>query len=277
TVTGVVTSPCFGATDHTDYYIQDATAGINLFKYYDYTELDIGDEVQVMGEIDQYRGKTEIIPLSLDDIVVLSTGNDFDTTGVTIPDFGEFIEGLLVELEEVWLVDPAQWPSPGSWANVDITDGTDTLILYIDSDTDVDEMDAPTYNFALVGIGTQYTYSTPPDDGYEIMPRFQADFTEIVGIDELADLLPTVYDLHQNYPNPFNPNTTIKFDVVDPGHLSLKVYNILGQEVTTLVDQQMEPGFHSIRWNATGVATGVYFYRIEVNDFVKIRKMVLLK
>lgn len=90
-------------------------------------------------------------------------------------------------------------------------------------------------------------------------------------------LKPKSYRLSQNYPNPFNPSTTIRFDVVDPGYVTLKVYNIMGQEVATLVDRQMEPGFHSLRWYANGLATGVYVYRITVNDFVKYRKLVIIK
>ena len=106
------------------------------------------------------------------------------------------------------------------------------------------------------------------------------DFFNIyeVGVGESAKgLLPIDYALHQNYPNPFNPNTTIKFNVKDRGQVKLKVFNIRGQEVTTLVDRQMEPGFHQVNWNAEGVSSGVYFYTMKVNDFSKVRKMVLIK
>ncbi|MFC1583895.1 T9SS type A sorting domain-containing protein, partial [Candidatus Neomarinimicrobiota bacterium] len=92
-----------------------------------------------------------------------------------------------------------------------------------------------------------------------------------------GDLLPMVYALHQNYPNPFNPSTTIKFDVVEMGHVSLVVYDLLGREIVNLVDQTLEPGFHTIAWNANRLASGIYFYRITVNDFVKSRKLVVLK
>jgi hypothetical protein len=92
-----------------------------------------------------------------------------------------------------------------------------------------------------------------------------------------GDLLPMVYALHQNYPNPFNPSTTIKFDVVDMGHVSLVVYDLLGREIVNLVDQTLEPGFHTIAWNANRLASGIYFYRITVNDFTRSRKLVVLK
>ena len=100
---------------------------------------------------------------------------------------------------------------------------------------------------------------------------------ESTGVGEYDDTKPKVYRLSQNYPNPFNPSTTIEFDVVDPGQVSLTVYNILGKEVATLVDRQFEPGYHSISWKADGLTSGVYFYKIKVNNFVKIKKMIILK
>ncbi|UCH11310.1 MAG: T9SS type A sorting domain-containing protein, partial [Fidelibacterota bacterium] len=96
-------------------------------------------------------------------------------------------------------------------------------------------------------------------------------------VDDRGGELPIAYALHQNYPNPFNPSTTIRFDVAAAGHASLKVYDLLGREIVTLLDQVMEPGYHTITWNAEGLTSGIYFYRIQVNDFVKNRKLVILK
>ncbi|MCP4414066.1 MAG: T9SS type A sorting domain-containing protein, partial [Gammaproteobacteria bacterium] len=156
---------------------QDASAGIQLYSYNAFHSLNVGDEVQVTGEIDQYRGKTEIIPSDSLDIVVLSTGNPLPAVQVvTIPDVGEDYEAELIQINGVWLADPTQWPTPGNSANVDLTDGADTLTIRIDSDTDIDENAAPAGNFDLVGIGGQFTYSTPPNDGYQIQPRFYTDF-----------------------------------------------------------------------------------------------------
>jgi hypothetical protein len=88
---------------------------------------------------------------------------------------------------------------------------------------------------------------------------------------------PTGFALYQSYPNPFNPSTTITYDVPARSHVTLRVYNMLGQEVTTLVDRMEEAGKKSVRFHAIGMASGVYYYRLETGSFVGIRKMVLMK
>jgi enediyne biosynthesis protein E4 len=85
------------------------------------------------------------------------------------------------------------------------------------------------------------------------------------------------FELYQNFPNPFNPITTIKFDIVDPGFVTLKVFNMLGQEVATLVESQLSTGKYGIRWNAADQASGVYYYQLDTGSFVKTRKLILLK
>ncbi len=91
--------------------------------------------------------------------------------------------------------------------------------------------------------------------------------------------LPTVFALDQNYPNPFNPSTEISFALPNAGRVSLTIYNVLGQEVERLVDEQMEAGNHTVTWEASNYSSGVYFYRlIADNDkFVKTNKMMILK
>ncbi len=100
--------------------------------------------------------------------------------------------------------------------------------------------------------------------------------------------LPKSFRLSQNYPNPFNPNTTIEYDLPVAAQVTIKIYNILGQEVQTLVNKKMEPGFHKVRWNGlsnrnTAVASGVYIYRITAKAlegkqrFTKTHKMMVIK
>ena len=93
--------------------------------------------------------------------------------------------------------------------------------------------------------------------------------------------LPTSYALSQNYPNPFNPNTEIKFDIPVRSHVTLTVFNVLGQRVATLVDKEMPPGSYVADWNSTSdngkeVTSGVYFYKLEADDFIQTKKMLLL-
>jgi hypothetical protein len=88
---------------------------------------------------------------------------------------------------------------------------------------------------------------------------------------------PTSFLLFQNYPNPFNPNTRIGFDIRSSGFVSLKVFDELGREVRTLVDEHLKPGSYETMFDAHGLGSGVYFYRLEAGRFVDTKKLVLMK
>jgi hypothetical protein len=88
---------------------------------------------------------------------------------------------------------------------------------------------------------------------------------------------PTRFALEQNYPNPFNPATNIVFQVPGLGRVSLRVYDILGREVATLVKEQKPAGKYTVTWNATSMASGVYFYRLESGSFSETKKLLLLR
>ena len=94
---------------------------------------------------------------------------------------------------------------------------------------------------------------------------------------DIGSELPLDYALHQNYPNPFNPSTDIRFDLREHTHVTLAVYNVLGQKVLTLVDQPLDAGSHLVSFNGTSLASGVYFYNINAGNFTDMRKMVLMK
>ena len=94
--------------------------------------------------------------------------------------------------------------------------------------------------------------------------------------------IPDEYALHHNYPNPFNPSTTILYDVPQEGYVSLIVYDLMGREITKLMNGRMDAGYYSMQWNGRNsfgsmVSAGVYFYQIQVNGFVQTKKMLLLK
>jgi hypothetical protein len=89
--------------------------------------------------------------------------------------------------------------------------------------------------------------------------------------------IPAAFSLHQNYPNPFNPSTTIKYDLPKDSRVSLKLFNILGQEVETIINEDQMAGYKSVEWNASNVTSGVYFYRIHAGDFVASKKLLFLK
>jgi hypothetical protein len=89
--------------------------------------------------------------------------------------------------------------------------------------------------------------------------------------------LPSTFNLAQNYPNPFNPETSLSYALPVASHVTLTVYNALGQEVAQLVNGEMPAGVHSVSWNASRLASGPYFYRITAGDFVQTRRMILTR
>jgi hypothetical protein len=84
------------------------------------------------------------------------------------------------------------------------------------------------------------------------------------------------FNLSPNYPNPFNPATTIQYSVPGTQHVSLKIYDVLGREVATLVNEVKQPGYYAVTWDASGCSSGVYFYRLEAGKYVDTNKMILL-
>ena len=101
----------------------------------------------------------------------------------------------------------------------------------------------------------------------------------VAGLDtDLIDtVLPEEFNLTQNYPNPFNPSTVIRYELPEAAHVRLEVYNSIGQLVSLPVNDQMEGGYHQAMFNADNLPSGVYFYRLQAEDFVETIKMILLK
>ncbi len=94
---------------------------------------------------------------------------------------------------------------------------------------------------------------------------------------EKGEMLPADYSLSQNYPNPFNPSTTIQFAIPKAGMVSLKIYNIRGEEVATLVNKEMKAGIQIIKFDAENLSSGLYLYKIKAGNFTDVKKMILLK
>jgi len=89
--------------------------------------------------------------------------------------------------------------------------------------------------------------------------------------------LPTEFNLSQNYPNPFNPTTTIKYGLPVDAHVTLKVYDVLGREVQTLVNGNVPAGVHTVRFDATDLSSGVYLYRLTAGEYTSVKKLVVMK
>ena len=99
----------------------------------------------------------------------------------------------------------------------------------------------------------------------------------LTGITPIGNITPTQYNLSQNYPNPFNPTTKINYSLPKSGLVTLKIYNILGQEVNTLVNEVKSAGVYSVDFNASNLSSGIYFYTIKSGDFTDVKKMSLIK
>jgi len=95
-------------------------------------------------------------------------------------------------------------------------------------------------------------------------------------------VMPDQYIIHQNYPNPFNPVTTLRYDLPENSFVNITIYDMLGKEVNTLIDQTQDAGYRSVIWDATNdygkpVSAGIYLYQIRVGPYTKTRKILLLK
>ena len=101
--------------------------------------------------------------------------------------------------------------------------------------------------------------------------------SQVTGITQIGNVIPKVYSLAQNYPNPFNPTTNIKFNIPVSGDVKLAVYDLLGNQVAMLVNGRIEAGVHEVNFDASNIASGVYFYKLEANGFNDVKKMMLIK
>jgi hypothetical protein len=122
------------------------------------------------------------------------------------------------------------------------------------------------YNAVLAGTANNGIWKRPLSD--------------FIGIRVISSEVPDKYSLYQNYPNPFNPSTNIRYQITNSnsnGLVVLKVYDVLGKEVTTLVNEKQSPGIYEATFDGSNLSSGVYFYKLSAGDFSQIRKMTLVK
>jgi plastocyanin/DNA/RNA endonuclease YhcR with UshA esterase domain len=185
TVLGVNTQT-FATTGNLGFTIHDGSVGFGVFgagtKNLGYT-INEGDVVRIIGVIGHFNGLAQI---NADSIVVVSTNATLPTP-VVITELGEVTESQLIRMNDVYVINPAQWTNAGSGFSVNVTDGTDTIQLRIDADvSDVYNAPCPVGTFDVVGIGGQFDNSAPHTSGYQFLPRYLADFLYPV---------PVTYDL----------------------------------------------------------------------------------
>lgn len=122
-----------------------------------------------------------------------------------------------------------------------------------------------------------YTIAFIQNDNDKSLLNSGKGYHSITAIHEYSNEIPEKYSLEQNYPNPFNPSTRIKFSVPKNGYISLKVYDMLGNEVSTLVDGYHQAGIYDIYFDGSNLSSGVYFYKLTTSGLVQTRKMILVK
>jgi hypothetical protein len=163
-----------------EFTLIDQTDGIGVFDFADdfgYTVAE-GDSIELRGTIGQFNGLIQLDP----DTLIFFTANNTLHAPLVVTTLDEVSESDLVQIDGVWLVDPLQWTGTGSGFNVDVTDGTNTYLMRIDAEVDLYSMPAPTGTFDLCGLGSQYDFSSPYDEGYQIFPRYNADIKIIVDL-----------------------------------------------------------------------------------------------
>ena len=179
---------------------------------------------------------------------------------------------------------------------LNLSSATDSLYIRIDSETSLDAdiyllnnqqnqlSSATTYGnkdiikYGALSAGTYYIriYRATGQGSYALMCSLHDIVNPLTDVKE-NEIIPTTFSLSQNYPNPFNPSTTIKYDIPQTANVTLKVYDVLGNEITTLINENQTPGSYSVKFNAGNLSSGIYFYRIDTGSFSQVKKFILMK
>jgi len=280
---------------NTDFYFQDGTGGIDAFQFGKIVAAPVlGDDVDVSGEISQYNGNLEVAQATVcGDLVVTinGAGTTPAATLVSTCDVGEATEGLLVHLQypqvDTTTVGSYGGLLGGKWKanrNYLMTNCyPDTVILFIDADTDVDGTPVPTAMLDLTGICTQYDTTVPYLQKYEVSPRALTDLKFVYPADVTEAVLGLKARLFPSAPNPFHSSTKIGYQVPKSGAAAVPVrinlYDVAGRKVATLVDGLKEPGAYSLTLDASqlsGASSGIFFYELVIDGKrIESQKLVL--
>ncbi len=136
-------------------------------------------------------------------------------------------------------------------------------------------VDLSPYVGQTVWVGFRYKMDVSVDGVFMHIDNVETN--NPIGIQQISSEVPQRFELKQNYPNPFNPVTNIEFSIAKTRDVNLVIYNSLGQLVATLVNQELKPGIYKYDFNASGLPSGSYYYRLTAGDFVRTNKMILVK
>ncbi|HQJ46926.1 MAG TPA: T9SS type A sorting domain-containing protein, partial [Ignavibacteriaceae bacterium] len=243
---------------------------------------------------------------NISDLVVHNSNNPLPvatlvTTGSigTLPSntvIAEQWESVLIKFENVTITDvnadgnPGPDPGSGSSRNfgeIVINDGTGNMRCELQDGNHKYHNDwsaslGNNPNFVSVDSGATLTSLTGylyfSHSYYKLVPRINDDFVNYtVDVDDQNNLVPGSFVVNQNYPNPFNPSTVISYSIPNEAFVTVKIYNVLGQEVATLLNDVQSAGVHKIDFNASILSSGVYFYSVKADNYTDVKKMILMK
>lgn len=259
----------------------------------DVLNLKKGDNVTVQGVISEVFNVTRIDSLSI--LTVNSSNNPTpDAQALTTGEIGMFDgvvnkekwESVLIKYVNV-TVDSANADGASNFGEMFVDDGSGHTRVELQdgnhkyhnlwdaslaSDTTLVQIKKGDRFTELKGV-LFFSFSH-----YKLVPRKNDDLVgyQPTGI-ETENNLPEQYSLNQNYPNPFNPATTISFSLPKAGNVTLKIFNVLGQEVKTLINQYQNAGTYKVSFDASSLTSGIYFYSLSTDNFLQVRKMMLIK
>jgi photosystem II stability/assembly factor-like uncharacterized protein len=128
------------------------------------------------------------------------------------------------------------------------------------------------YNIGSFAFGTDKVFA-----GIYSASVWKRELTEIIGIKNISSVVPDKFSLSQNFPNPFNPSTNIRYQITNNRYITLKIYDALGKEIETLVNEKHTPGTYEVTWDGSNYPSGVYYYKLTAGDYSETKKMVLVK
>lgn len=274
------------ATDPKDFneliFLQNDNAGIKSNIKLSVEKPALYHLLTVTGLLGQHNGMAEIMPLDSTSIIDNGEASAPVFSPVSIANIyerPEDFEGSLISISNLQLVD-GNWPAEGDSANLLLSDGENTITMFIDQDTDIGGMNFMDSVFTLTGIIIQDDQEIPYDSGYKIMPRSRDDISVITSLRSVEADIPQKFKLYPAYPNPFNPQTTIHFDVPlnnSGKKISLSIFNISGQKVAELFDGKLSAGSYNIIWNAHRQASGTYVAVLRQGQLIFTSKLILIK
>ena len=218
-------------------------------------DLDVSDGISYIANWDYGLGIVNNdllnpIPVELVSFSVEQTGNEVQLSWITATEINN--QGFEIEKKSA---------NDDDWAKLGFMEGNGTTTemhyySFSDNISSVIFKDVVSYRLKQIDFDGSYEYSK---------------------VIEVKVNQPEKYSLEQNYPNPFNPSTKIKFSISKAGHTSLEVYNILGDEVATLVNEEKPAGLYEVEFNGENLSSGTYYYRFRSGTYFEVRKMILLK